>query len=158
MNRPTLIDLSPIECNYFPFMINLDKCNGIVMLLMTYLQKYVFRVKKDVNVKVFIMIIRIIDAKTQLKHISCDCKWKFDSATYNSNHKWNIDKCQCEFKKCDKCKKDYSWNSSPCVCENSKYLKNNVDDSVVEIISTTEYEQYGKYFINKFHEYCVNKF
>ena len=158
MNRPTLIDLSPIECNYFPFMINLDKCNGIVMLLMTYLQKYVFRVKKDVNVKLFIMIIRIIDAKTYLKHISCDCKWKFDSATYNSNHKWKIDNCQCEFKKCDKCKKDYSWNSSPCVCENSKYLKNNVDDSVVEIISTTEYEQYGKYFINKFHEYCVNKF
>ena len=158
MNRPTLIDLSPIECNYFPFMINLDKCNGIVMLLMTYLQKYVFRVKKDVNVKLFIMIIRIIDAKTYLKHISCDCKWKFDSATYNSNHKWKIDNCQCEFKKCDKCKKDYSWNSSPCVCENSKYLKNNVDDSVVEIISTTEYEQYGKYFINKFHEYGVNKF
>ena len=42
---------------------------------------------------------------------------------HNSNHKWNIDKCKSEFKKCDKCKKDYSWNSSPCVCENSKYLK-----------------------------------
>ena len=121
MNRPTLIDLSPIECNYFPFMINLDKCNGIVMLLMTYLQKYVFRVKKYVNVKVFILII--IDAKTQLNRISCDCKWTFDSSTYNSNHKWNIDKCKCKFKKCDKCKKDYSWNSSPCVCENSQYLK-----------------------------------
>ena len=26
--RPTVIDLNPIELNYYPFMINLDKCNG----------------------------------------------------------------------------------------------------------------------------------
>ena len=28
MVRPTLIDLNPIEINYYPFMISLDKCNG----------------------------------------------------------------------------------------------------------------------------------
>ena len=28
MTRPNLIDLNPIELNYYPFMISLDKCNG----------------------------------------------------------------------------------------------------------------------------------
>ena len=26
--RPTLIDLNPVEFNYYQFMISLDKCNG----------------------------------------------------------------------------------------------------------------------------------
>ena len=28
INRPTLIDLNPLNFNYYPFMISLDKCNG----------------------------------------------------------------------------------------------------------------------------------
>ena len=28
MSRPTLINLNPIEHNYYPFMVSLDKCNG----------------------------------------------------------------------------------------------------------------------------------
>ena len=28
MVRPTLIDLNPVECKYYPFMISLDKCSG----------------------------------------------------------------------------------------------------------------------------------
>ena len=52
----------------------------VVLLLMTYLQKYVFRVKqKDVNVKVFKiynMIKRINEVKTLAKYFSCNCKCK----------------------------------------------------------------------------------
>ena len=36
MIRPILIDLNPVELNYYPFMISLDKCNAScndVMLL-----------------------------------------------------------------------------------------------------------------------------
>ena len=33
------------------------------------------------------MIARINEVKTLLKHISCDCKCKFDSTTCNSNQK-----------------------------------------------------------------------
>ena len=56
MARPTLIDLNPVELNYYPFLISLDKCNKVVILLITYLLlKYVFRSKtKDVNVKVLL--------------------------------------------------------------------------------------------------------
>ena len=38
------------------------------------------------------------EAKTMTKHISCNCKCKFNSATCNSNQKWNNKTCQCECK------------------------------------------------------------
>ena len=59
------------------------------------------------------------------KHISCDCKCKFNSTTFNSNQKWNNKICQCECKTYHKFKKDYSW-------KNSKCLKRITDTSVIE--------------------------
>ena len=47
---------------------------------------------KDVNV--FIMIARLNEVRTFVKHVSCDCKCIFDSATCSSDKKWNDDKCQ----------------------------------------------------------------
>ena len=38
---------------------------------------------KDVNLKVFNMITKINEAKTLVKHISCDCKCKSNSTTCN---------------------------------------------------------------------------
>ena len=88
MIRTTIIDLNPVELNYYSFMISLDKCNGsgniveVVMLLMTYLWKYVLQVKRNVkvkvNVKVFNLVTSINKVKTLVKHTSCDCKCKFD--------------------------------------------------------------------------------
>ena len=46
MIRPTLIDLNPVECNYYLFRINVDKCDEVVMLSMTYLRNYVFLIKQ----------------------------------------------------------------------------------------------------------------
>ena len=76
---------------------------------MTYLQKNVFPEMKLKHVMV--------------KHISCDCKCKFNST------KWNNDKWQCEWK--NRCKKIYSWNPSTCIFENSKNLKSIGDNLVV---------------------------
>ena len=41
------------------------------------------------------MITRINEAKMLIKHISCDCKCKSNSAKCNSNQKWNNETCQC---------------------------------------------------------------
>ena len=63
--------------------------------------------------KVFVMLlISIVSAsyhtkcvslacvsKTLTKHVSCECKCKFDGRKYNSNKKWDNDKSRCEFKK-----------------------------------------------------------
>ena len=32
------------------------------------------------------------------KHISCDCRLKFNSTTCNSNQKWNNKSCKCKCK------------------------------------------------------------
>ena len=44
------------------------------------------------------MITNKNEAKTMKKHISCDCKCKFNSAPCNSNQKWNNKTCNCELK------------------------------------------------------------
>ena len=78
---PALIYLNPIKLNYYPFMNSLDKynesCNTIDDL---YTKICVPFKRKDVNVKVFNMI-RIIEVKTLIEQISCDCKCKFDTIT-----------------------------------------------------------------------------
>ena len=47
-----------------------------------------------------------------LKHTSCGCKSKFDSATCNSNQKWNNNNFQYDCKTYCTFKKDYSLNPS----------------------------------------------
>ena len=39
------------------------------------------------------MITGINVSKTLTKHISCECKCKFGCRKYNSDQKWNNDKC-----------------------------------------------------------------
>ena len=81
------------------------------------------------------MITNKDEAKEMTKHISCDCKCKFNSTTCKSNQKWNNKTCQCKCKNCHKCEKDCNWNPITYICENSKYLKN------VAYISVTECDE-----------------
>ena len=74
---------------------------------MTYLIRYVFQIKQDLNRTVFNMITGINESKTLTKHISCECKCKFDGRKCNSYQLWNNDKCRCECKKRHVCEKDY---------------------------------------------------
>ena len=67
MFKSTLIDLYPIELNYYPFMISLDKCNGSCNIL--YPKICVPKKIKDLSVKVFNMITNKNEAKTITKHI-----------------------------------------------------------------------------------------
>ena len=53
---------------------------------------------KDINVKAFKIITKKNEAKTMAKHISCDCKCKFNSTTCNSKQKCNNKINQCEHK------------------------------------------------------------
>ena len=57
------------------------------------------------------------------KHISFDCKCKFNGLTCNSNQKWNNETQKCECNNYRSGKKNSSWNPSTCICENNKYLK-----------------------------------
>ena len=87
MIRPILIDLNPVELKYYQFMTNLDKCNGSCNVLSPKI--CVLKETKAINIKVFNTITNKNRAKTMREHISCDGKCKFNSATCNSNQKWN---------------------------------------------------------------------
>ena len=67
---------------------------------------------------------------TMTKHISYECKCKFNRFN-NSNQNWRK-KRHCECRNYYKCKKDYRWNCNTCICENSKYLKGIADTSVTQ--------------------------
>ena len=83
------------------------------------------------NLSVFNMIAGTNELKTLTKHISSECKCKFDGRKCNSDQWWNNDKCQCECKRHHVCEKYYIWNPSTCTWENGKYLASIMDDSAI---------------------------
>ena len=86
MARPTVIDLNPVELNYYLIIIRLDKCNGTCNNVDGLSTEICVRSEtKHVTVKVFNIIQRVYEAKTLVKHALCDFKFRFSSTTYSSN-------------------------------------------------------------------------
>ena len=80
----TLINLNPVELNYYSFMINLDKCGGSCNYVDDLSTKICFSSKtKDINVYVFNMIKNLNEAKIMVKKVSYDCKCKFNTTICN---------------------------------------------------------------------------
>ena len=133
--QPTLINLHPIEYSeefhYYPFII----CNTL-----NDLSNKVCAPNKaeDLNLSVFNMNTGINESKTLAKHISCNCKCKFDGRKCNLHQWWNNDKCWYECKKHHVCEKDYVWNPATCNYENGKYLASIMDNSVIMCDEITE--------------------
>ena len=70
MMKPFLIDLDPIELKYYPFTINLDKCNRSCNSVNDLSRRvYVPSKTKDVNVKVFDMKTDKNEEKTLVKQM-----------------------------------------------------------------------------------------
>ena len=82
------------EFHYYPFAVKLDRCVGSCNTLNDLSNKVCVPNKtEDLNLSVFNMITGINESKTLTKHISCECKCKFDGRKYNSDQWWNNDKC-----------------------------------------------------------------
>ena len=112
--QPTVINLNPNEysqeLHYYPFEVKLDRCLGSNNTLNDLSNKvcvpnktndlniHVFNKTNDLNIHVFNMITGINESEILIKHISCECKCKFDGKKRNSYQKWNNDKCQYERK------------------------------------------------------------
>ena len=77
------------------------------------------------------MFTGINESKILTKHISSECKGKFDGRKCNSDQWWINNKCQCESKKRHLREKDYIWNPATCSCKNEKHLASIMDDSVI---------------------------
>ena len=77
------------------------------------------------------MIPGINESKLLTKHISFECKCKFDVRKCDSEQCWNNDKCRCKCKKRHVCEKDYVWNPAICTCKDGKCLASIMDNSVI---------------------------
>ena len=44
--RLTPINVNPVDLKYYPFMVSLDKCGKVIVLLITYLQIYMFQIEQ----------------------------------------------------------------------------------------------------------------
>ena len=98
MTQPTLINLHPNEYSqefhYYPSAVKLDRCAGSCNTLNDLSNKVCIPNKTDdLNLSVFNMITGINESKTLTKHISCECKCRFDGRKCNSNQWWNNNKC-----------------------------------------------------------------
>ena len=91
---------------------------------------------EDLNLSAFNMIAGINESKRITKHISCECKCRFDGRKCHSDHWWNNEckKHRCECKKSRVCEKDYVWDPVTCNCENGQYLASIMDDSAITCV------------------------
>ena len=90
MIQPTLVNLHSDEYSqefqYCAFTVKLDRCVGSCNTLNDSSNKVCVPNKTEhLSLSVFNMIKGIIESKTLTKHISCECKWRFDGRKCNSN-------------------------------------------------------------------------
>ena len=83
MIQPTLVNLHSDEYSqefqYCAFTVKLDRCVGSCNTLNDSSNKVCVPNKTEhLSLSVFNMIKGIIESKTLTKHISCECKWRFD--------------------------------------------------------------------------------
>ena len=75
-----------------------------------------------------------------IKHLSCECKCRFDGKKCHLNQWWNNDKWRYECKKIHKCEKDYVWNPTLCNWKNGKHLASSmnkiISDEIINIKET----------------------
>ena len=77
------------------------------------------------------MITGTIDAKTLAKHVTYDCKCKFENTACNSNQNGIMKSANVSAKSYGMHKNNFNWNPSICICENERYSKSNADTSVL---------------------------
>ena len=85
--QPAFINLQPNEYSqefqYYPFTVTLDKYFETCSTLDDLTNKICVPNKtEDLNLRVFNMITGINESKTLTKHISCECKRKFDERKF----------------------------------------------------------------------------
>ena len=90
MTQPTLINLHPNEYSqefdYYPFAVKLDRCVGSCNALNDLFNKVCVPNKtEDLILSVFNMVTGINESEILAKHISCECKYRFNARKCNSD-------------------------------------------------------------------------
>ena len=154
--RPQVVNVNGDEPVFFPFSIKTSKCSGSCNNVnYLYAKICVPDVVKNLNVKVFNLMLRTNGTRHIEWHETFTSECKFGANFCNNKQRWNKDKYRCECKELiDKgvCDKGFIWNPSNCECEcdkacdvgeyldyeNCKCRKKLVDKLVDECTETVE--------------------
>ena len=128
MSRPIIIDLNKDEQVFYPLSIKVNKCSGNCNDINDPMAKLcVPDIIKDMNTKVFNLLVRINETSKTVWYETCKCVGRLTPAICSDRQEWNENKCRC------KCKEDlvsklaydkgYMWNLSTCSCECDRYCE-----------------------------------
>ena len=122
--RPEIVNINSNNPIFYPFSIRTNKCSDNCNNINDpYAKICIADVVKNLNVKVFNLILLTNESRRIKWHETCKCVCRLDEIICNNKQSWNKDKCRCECKKLvDKgvCDKGFIWNPSNYECECDK--------------------------------------
>ena len=98
MPRPKILDVNAVsEPVYYPYRVLTNKCSGSGNDINNPMAKIcVPEVIKNVNMKVYNLLMRANETKNVVWHETCKCVCRLTSAVCNSKQIWNTDTCTCD--------------------------------------------------------------
>ena len=91
---PEIINVNSNNPVFYPFSIKTSKCSGNCNNINDpYAKICVPDVIKDLNVKVFNLMLKTNETRHIESHETCKCKCRLDAIVCNNKQRWNNDKC-----------------------------------------------------------------
>ena len=122
--RPEIINVNSNEPLFYPYCIEVNKCIGSCDNINDpYAKICVPDVVKNINVKVFNLLLRTNETRHIKWHETCKCKCRLHVSVCNNKQRWNKDICRCECKELigkGMHDKGFIWNPINCDCECDK--------------------------------------
>ena len=97
--RLKTVDINSNNPILYPFSIKINKCSGsCININNPYAKIWVPNDVKDLNVKLFNLMLRTNETRFLKWHETCKCIYRLDGIICNTKQQWNKDKCVCECK------------------------------------------------------------
>ena len=123
--RPEIININSNEPSFYPYMILVNKLSGSYNNINDpYAKLRVSDVVKNMNIKVFNLMLGTNETRHIEWHEICKCKCILDASVYNDKQHGNNDKCRFECKELidkGRCDNGFTWNPSISECECYKF-------------------------------------
>ena len=120
--RPKIVNVNSDEPIFYPFSIKTSKCSGSCNNINDpYANICVPDAVKNINVKVFNLMLRTNETRHIEWHETCKCK--LDASVCHNKQRWNNVWIRCECKELSDIgvyDKGFVWNPSNCECECDK--------------------------------------